>query len=71
VRIVWGRHINCVGKVQSFLMLNLVAHVIIMTEPERGKVSEVCRFTHNACEVTLRPKLCGINTVCTNIKWSD
>ena len=52
-------------------MLNLVAHVIIMTEPERGKVSEVCRFTHNACEVTLRPKLCGINTVCTNIKWSD
>lgn len=42
--------IHCMGKVQSFLVLNLVAHIIVTTEPERVKVSEVCRFTQHACE---------------------
>jgi len=29
------------GKVQSFLVLNLVAHIIVTTEPERVKATEV------------------------------
>jgi len=38
------------GKVQSFLVLNLMAHIIVNTEPERFKATEVCRFTQHACE---------------------
>jgi len=30
-----GTDIHCMGKMQSFLVLNLVAHIIVTTEPER------------------------------------